>query len=180
MWSWTYLCLSLYWRIQVLQVEWDEGCPWVYSTYRKPGQKVLWRGKARYQIACSWFFSSVSADFFSMNLQAIFNSSVEPDSKPWESWKIKLLPGYVIWCPISCRPLCYHCVWLGCPCVIIWLTSSDGIKWITDCLSWLPEKSSTVNGTTNLRSTHHPCHIWWALLPLLHHKPSQGWLSCLH
>jgi hypothetical protein len=69
--------------------------------------------EARYQIACSWFFSSVSADFFSMNFQTISNSSVEPDSKPWESWKMKLLPGYVIWCSISWRPLCYHCMWMG-------------------------------------------------------------------
>ena len=69
--------------------------------------------RARYQIACSWSFSSVSADFFSMNFQAIPNSTIEPDSKPWESWKIKLLPGYVTWCSISCRPLCYHCIWMG-------------------------------------------------------------------
>ena len=108
----TYLCLSLYWRIQALPIEWDEGCPLVYSTCGKPDQTVLWRDKARYQIACSWFFSSVSAAFFSMNPQEISNSSVEPDSKPWESWKIKLLPGYVIWCSISCRPLCYHCTWM--------------------------------------------------------------------
>ena len=45
-----------------------------------------------------------------MNFQAISNSSFEPDSKPWESWKTKLHPGYVIWCSISCRPLCcYAC-----------------------------------------------------------------------
>ena len=43
-----------------------------------------------------------------MNFQAISNSSAEPDSKPRESWKIKLLPGYVISSSISCRPLCCH------------------------------------------------------------------------
>ena len=68
---------------------------------------------------CRWFFSSVSADFFSMNFQAISISTFEPDSKPWESWKIKLLPRYVIWCSISCRPLYYHCMW------IIWYIDSS-------------------------------------------------------
>ena len=83
------------------------------------------RDKAKYQIACSWFFSSVSSDFLSMNFQAISNSSVEPHSKPWESWKIKLLPGYVIWCSISCRPLCYLCMWMGTS-TYHWLTH---LKW---------------------------------------------------
>ena len=86
-----------------------------------------------------------------MNFQAISNSSVEPDSKPWESWKVKLLPGYVIWCSILCRPLCYHCFWWVDPYDIIWLTSSDGIKWITDCSSQLPARNSTVKGSTKLR-----------------------------
>ena len=76
-----------------------------------------------------------------MNFQAISNSSVEPDSKPWESWKIKLLPWYVIWCSISCRPLCYLCMWMLHPCIISWFTSSDGTKWIIDCSTWLPARN---------------------------------------
>ena len=71
------------------------------------------------------------------------------------------------------------CEWAH-PYIIIWLTSNDGIKWTTDCSSWLPARDLTIKGSTKLRLTYHPCHIWWVLPPLLHHKPSQGWLSCLH
>ena len=58
-----------------------------------------------YQIACNWSFSLVAADCFSMKSQTISISSFAPDSKPCESWKIKLLPSYVISCSISCSPL---------------------------------------------------------------------------
>ena len=58
-----------------------------------------------YQIACNWSFSLVAADIFSMKSQTISISSFAPDSKPLESWKIKLLPSYVISCSISCSPL---------------------------------------------------------------------------
>ena len=58
-----------------------------------------------YQITCNWSSSLVTADFFSMKSQTISNSSFAPDSKPRESWKIKLLPSYVISCSISCSPL---------------------------------------------------------------------------
>ena len=135
-------------------------------------------------MACSWFFSSVSADLLLMNFQAISNSSVEPDSKPWESWKIKLLPGYVIWCSISCRPFCYHsCEWIHsctyyCRIHLKWWHQMDGrlLKLIT-CNG---PNSQRKHKLSILHLTYSPCHIWWALLPLLHHKPSQGWLSCLH
>ena len=58
-----------------------------------------------YQIACNWSFSLVAVDFFSMKSQTTSISSFAPDSKPCESWKIKLLPSYVIWCSITCMPL---------------------------------------------------------------------------
>ena len=57
-----------------------------------------------YQIACNWSLTRVALNLLSMNLQTFSNSSLAPDSKPWESWKIKLLPGYVIWCSISWIP----------------------------------------------------------------------------
>ena len=120
-----------------------------------------------------------------MNFQASSNSSVEPDSKPWESWKIKSHPGYVIWCSISCRPLCYHCLWVATLSLHLYLTH---LKWwhqvnhrlfkLITCKKF--NNCRWKHKTQSLRPTHHPCHVWWALLPLLHHKPSQGWLSCLH
>ena len=58
-----------------------------------------------YQIACNWSSSLVAADLFSMKSQTTSISSFAPDSKPAESWKIKLLPLYVIWSSISCMPL---------------------------------------------------------------------------
>ena len=60
---------------------------------------------AKYQIACNWSSSLVAADRCLMKSQTASISSFAPDSKPWESWKIKLLPSYVIWCSISCMPL---------------------------------------------------------------------------
>ena len=59
----------------------------------------------KYQIVCNWSTSLVAADLFSMKSQTTSISSFAPDSKPCESWKIKLLPSYVIWCSISCMPL---------------------------------------------------------------------------
>ena len=95
---------SLCQRTVVLWVEWDEGCPSVYSTYERLAN-YLCTNNARYQMACNWSFKSALVDLSSMNFQAMSNSSVAPDSKPWESWKIKLLLGYVIWCSMSCIPL---------------------------------------------------------------------------
>ena len=117
-----------------------------------------------------------------MNFQTISSSSTEPASKPLESWKIKLLPGYVIWCSISCRPLC-HSNPMGMGILIH--------HYLTH-LNWWHQMSHrslqifTFKGVNIWRQctksclTHHPCHIWWALSPLLHHRLSQGWSSCLH
>ena len=58
-----------------------------------------------YQIACSWSLSSNAEDFSSMKSQTASISSPAPASNPWESWKIKLLPEYVIWCSMLCIPL---------------------------------------------------------------------------
>ena len=105
--------------------------------------------KARYQIACSWFFSSVSADFFSMNFQAISSSSAEPDSKPRESWKIKLHPEYVIWCSISCRPRCYQ--WVHAYHIVIW---RPHLKWWYQMICWLFKLITwkKLNNKRNLKS----------------------------
>ena len=59
----------------------------------------------RDQIACNWSSNLVAADCFSMKSQTTSISSFVPDSKPSESWKIKLLPLYVIPRWISCIPL---------------------------------------------------------------------------
>ena len=68
-----------------------------------------------------------------MNAQTTFSSSLAPASKPWESWKMKLLPRNVIWCSMSCMPL-----WLfininhmSSDIVPLQLTSIDGIKWVS-------------------------------------------------
>ena len=106
----SYLFLSLYWRTQALQVGWGEYCPLVYSTYER---MVSYLGKEQmstYQIACNWFSNLFAADFFSMKSQTTSISSFAPDSKPCESWKIKLLPSYVISCSISCMPLWWYAI----------------------------------------------------------------------
>ena len=96
----------------------------------------------RYQIACNWSHSSVAPDFFSMNSQAMSNSSVAPDSKPWESWKMKLLPSYVIWCSILCTLLWNlpHYYISGQWYLIIWLTNIEGIKCDSESASCLPTR----------------------------------------
>ena len=98
----------------------------------------------RYQIPCNWSLSSGSTDFLSMNSQATSNSSVAPDSKPWESWKMKLLPSYVIWCSISCMPL-WHCeMWTSTLVCTIQLTPIDGIKCVKARSSGLPDRCHSI------------------------------------
>ena len=65
-----------------------------------------------------------------MKFQTVSISLLPPASKPWESWKIKSLPGYVIWCSILWMPL-----WNGQLHINGWsisytmqLTSSEGFK----------------------------------------------------
>ena len=102
----TYLWLFLYQRTLVLRAEWGEHCPWVYNTYTILYQILMQVLMCRYyQIACNCSLSWTAADLFLMKSQVTSNSSLAPDSKPWESWKIKLLPLYVIWFSISWMPL---------------------------------------------------------------------------
>ena len=142
--SWWYLMglrthhsLSLYWRTQAQQIGEGKGCPWVCNTYKTFDQlESLRKAKHRYQITCNWSLSSVVIDLFSMNFQTYSNSSIAPDSKPWESWKIKLLPGYVIWCSISCMPLWNFVVYhkdLYCLTYLNWWHQMccRGYQWIT-------------------------------------------------
>ena len=105
-----HLSLSLYWRTQALQVGWGEYYPLVYSTYESMVSFVGKEWMSRYQIACNWSSSLVAVDFFSMKSQTTSISSFAPDSKPCESWKMKLLPSYVIWCSISCMPLWWYAI----------------------------------------------------------------------
>ena len=137
-----------------------------------------------YQIACNWSFSLVAADCFSMKSQTISISSFAPDSKPCESWNIKLLPSYVMPCSISCSPLwhfnpisehwAHQCTWLTC--LNRWyqmgFTRFQFSTW---------KEQNIRNCALGFHSTYPPCHVQWQVLfPFLHHKPSQGWLSCQH
>ena len=138
-----------------------------------------------YQIACNWSFSLVAADCFSMKSQTSSISSFAPDSKPCESWKIKLLPSYVISCSISCSPL-----WHFNPISEHWAHQCTPLT----CLNRWYQMGFTrfyivlyLEGTEHKKvhwafhSSHPSCHVqWWVLFPFLHHKPSQGWLSCQH
>jgi len=54
---------------------------------------------------CNCCLVVVEADLLSMNFQTSSSSLLSPASNPCESWKMKLLPGYVIWSSISCMPL---------------------------------------------------------------------------
>ncbi len=63
-----------------------------------------------YQIACNWSPTSIAADRLSMNFQTSWSSLLSPASNPCESWKIKLLPAYVIWSSISCMPRWKYCI----------------------------------------------------------------------
>ena len=97
---------------------------------------------SQYQIACNWSFSSVAADRFSMKSQTTCISSFAPDSKPCESWKIKLLPSYVIWCSISCKALWWpNAIREHMYIVNHWFTSTDGIKWVSEGSSCLPRRN---------------------------------------
>ena len=92
----TYLSLSLSQRMEALCLKYVLNYPWVHSTCEQFCQSVKQRTYRKYQMACNWSFNSIARLLFSMNSQTSSNSSLAPASKPSESWKIKLLPGYVI------------------------------------------------------------------------------------
>ena len=103
-----YLFQCFYWRTQVLWAGWSEHCPWVYSTfemsisspYDEQMQRCLEPSCMQLIFQFIFWWLPLNEDPLTTSI-----SSFAPDSKPWELWKIKLLPMYVIPCSMTCMPL---------------------------------------------------------------------------